>query len=974
MNGFRGEILGTLKTIAAGVGISLLALCVGCGVVALPIAAPSISQVLPRTITAGSQSVTLKVVGSNFADSVILWNGQTLPTSMVDSSTLAASVQSSSIATPGVVALTVHSKQTGKDSNSVPVMVSLPGNTTTANVPAITTTSLPSATVGTAYSSGLSASGGTPGYTWNITSGQLPVGLTLATSSGAISGTPTASGTFSFGVTVSDSGSPAQSATATLTMSVNGSARSTPAPLAIASTALPGATAGQSYTGALSATGGTAPYAWSITGGRLPGGLSISSGGMIGGTPATSGAFSFTVTVSDASNPALTASATMSITVAASAGSTTNPLAISSSSLPWATDGTAYSAAMQATGGTPAYTWSISSGSLPAGLTLAATTGVISGTPTSTGTSSFTVTVSDNSSPALTQSVATSISVSADTAAPTGPGTTWYIRPDGGTRYDANMPNGQCDGKADVAYPGTGTNQHCAFKDYRFLYDDQSYQNHAWVISGGDTVIIRGGPWRVGVDQGTDPHTVWCNGSGDPYNCTNPKIPAGTPTQHTRILGENYASCNQGNMTQLHGGYGLYVTLSMQGAQYVDVQCIELTRYSQCAIFGVPAVAGNCNSGYPDIDDYAKNGINTDVNTHDVLLQDMWIHGFPSRGIIGPIGGLVTAERVDIAYNGGAGWDFDDGSGSNAGNGTASVNGTWNFKDSIIEWSGCNQQYPGTAALSCYGQSNGGYGDGVGTPPGTCFNVNVDHSIFRYNTQDGLDLLHMNTGTCSLTVTNSQSYGNNGQQFKWGPAASPVIFTNNTAVANCRRLSAPMTGQPAGYNQYLGDFCRAYDAFAIDIGPGANVLMADNTIITYAPTTFDMGCGYGEDCSNSTFTFENNIVMGYANPAYDYGGTSGPGLFYLENSVGHIIRSNNLYYGIGHGFSCPTGNPNEQCGSPQFVNQPIFTDEQSLDNFNFHLTNGSPAIGSGLSLSGITLDFSGATRANPPAIGAFEYQ
>ncbi len=52
------------------------------------------------------------------------------------------------------------------------------------------------------------------------------------------------------------------------------------------------------------------------------------------------------------------------------------------------------------------------------------------------------------------------------------------------------MPTGQCDGLADAAYPGSGVDQHCAFGDYRFLWDDQSYGNHAWVIAGGDTVIV----------------------------------------------------------------------------------------------------------------------------------------------------------------------------------------------------------------------------------------------------------------------------------------------------------------------------------------------------------------------------------------------------------------------------------------------------------------------------------------------------
>ena len=157
---------------------------------------------------------------------------------------------------------------------------------TTASL-AITTTSLASGIAGTSYSAGLTATGGTAGYSWSITSGQLPSGLTLAPSSGVISGTPAASGTFSFGVTVTDSSSPQQVATATLTLSV---AAHSAATLVINSATLPGATATQSYSGSLSAAGGTAPYTWSVTSGKLPSGLSLSaSSGVISGTPTAAG-------------------------------------------------------------------------------------------------------------------------------------------------------------------------------------------------------------------------------------------------------------------------------------------------------------------------------------------------------------------------------------------------------------------------------------------------------------------------------------------------------------------------------------------------------------------------------------------------------------------------------------------------------------------------------------------------------------
>lgn len=84
------------------------------------------------------------------------------------------------------------------------------------NPPTISTTSLSSGTVGTAYSQTLSASGGTSPYTWSVSSGTLPTGLSLS-SAGVLSGTPTAAGTFSFTAMVTDSAS----ATATQSLSVS---------------------------------------------------------------------------------------------------------------------------------------------------------------------------------------------------------------------------------------------------------------------------------------------------------------------------------------------------------------------------------------------------------------------------------------------------------------------------------------------------------------------------------------------------------------------------------------------------------------------------------------------------------------------------------------------------------------------------------------------------------------------------------
>lgn len=171
---------------------------------------------------------------------------------------------------------------------------------------------------------------------------------------------------------------------AELTAIAHGSVPGSPA---VTTTSLPAAEVGAAYSASVAATGGTPPYTWAVIAGALPPGLSLNaSTGAITGTPTSVGVSSATFQATDAA--AAIGSAVLAITVAAA-------LAVSTSSLPGGNTGAAYSAALATSGGTGSVSWSITSGALPAGLALNASTGAITGTPTTAGTSSFTVQARD---------------------------------------------------------------------------------------------------------------------------------------------------------------------------------------------------------------------------------------------------------------------------------------------------------------------------------------------------------------------------------------------------------------------------------------------------------------------------------------------------------------------------------------------------------------------------------------------------
>ncbi|MFZ2492074.1 MAG: ice-binding family protein [Thermoanaerobaculia bacterium] len=241
---------------------------------------------------------------------------------------------------------------------------------------------LPDGTVGAAYAQTITAAGGTAPYTYSILSGALPPGLVLS-AAGLISGAPTTAGSYTFTVQATDAVGCLGSRLYTIVINLAGCPVITLSPAI-----LPPATTGTAYGPVtITAAGGTAPYTYAITAGALPPGLTLTPGGVLSGTPTLNGSYTFTVTATDAAGCIGTRIYSL---LANCPVITVGPAA-----LPPASVGNPFGPVqMTASGGTGPYTFSVI-GSLLPGLTLTPT-GVLSGTPTSIGPATFTITATDS--------------------------------------------------------------------------------------------------------------------------------------------------------------------------------------------------------------------------------------------------------------------------------------------------------------------------------------------------------------------------------------------------------------------------------------------------------------------------------------------------------------------------------------------------------------------------------------------------
>jgi hypothetical protein len=216
-----------------------------------------------------------------------------------------------------------------------------------------------------------------------------------------LSGTPTANGSYNFTVTATDNFGCTTSTTYTVVVACP--------TISLSPSTLPPGNAGFAYNQTITVTGSTNTFTYTSTG-TLPPGVTLSTSGVLSGTPTTAGTYTFTITATD--NFGCTASTTYTVIISPCA-----PLVLSPATLPDDTVNTSYSQTITQTGGSGTITYT-STGTLPPGVTLDPNTGILSGTPNTTGTYTFTIIATDANTCTGTQSYTVNVNCPAITLSP----------------------------------------------------------------------------------------------------------------------------------------------------------------------------------------------------------------------------------------------------------------------------------------------------------------------------------------------------------------------------------------------------------------------------------------------------------------------------------------------------------------------------------------------------------------------------
>ncbi len=509
--------------------------------------------------------------------------------------------------------------------------------------------------------------------------------------------------------------------------------------------------------------------------------------------------------------------------------------------------------------------------------------------------------------------------------------TTYYVRPDGGSPT-------QCTGLVNAPYPGTGTDQPCAW-DHPFRALPPGGPPR---IAGGDTLIIAAGSYRMGYGA---PGAETCD-AAYPWDCYMAPIPSGPDSAHpTRVLGEGWdTGC--ANPPELWGAERANMVVNLTDAHNVEIACLEITDHDACVDSHAHGMGGSpltCNATAFPYGDWALTGLYAEDSTN-VHLKDLRIHGLAHAGINAGRLADWTVEDVRIVANGWVGWDGDIyGRDANA--------GMMIFRRWTVAWNGCGETYPGEEPIGCWAQTAGGYGDGVGTGE-TGGDWIIEDAAFLYNTSDGLDLLYHRLGG-RIVLRRVRAEGNAGNPVK---VNGDAYIENSVIVGNCGYFR----GQPFTYNV---DDCRAAgNALAINLSPGNAAVIVNNTITGEGDCLVEIICD-GSCDGTETVRMRNNLFLGQIDFISPSERTC---LIYEEGFLADPVDADySLIAGVKDD-PCPLG-PHDVCRSPRLRSADV-------DAFDGHLLADSPAIDAGDSSFGPPIDFDHRPRDTRPDIGAYEWQ
>ena len=284
---------------------------------------------------------------------------------------------------PGTFTFTLQVDDSGQGTMAQTASTSF--TMTVTSILTVTSTDLPSGIDNRPYSGSIVAVNGKPPLHWTVPF--VPQGLAFDAAAGSFSGTPSEAISSDFAVSVTDSSSPPQSATGSVTWFIYG-------PLQFLQTDLGSIQVGAS--GGLFPiyiSGGQPPVASTLASGTLPPGMELNSvGNLLDGSATQIGNYSIGVRLQDSASPPQTAQATLTFTI------TPRLPVLANTTFPGGTVGVPYDWGVTARDGQPPFSWSLRSGSLPPGLTLDSR-GLIKGTPTSAGSYSFFLQVTDSFTP-----------------------------------------------------------------------------------------------------------------------------------------------------------------------------------------------------------------------------------------------------------------------------------------------------------------------------------------------------------------------------------------------------------------------------------------------------------------------------------------------------------------------------------------------------------------------------------------------